>query len=255
MSGTRTIRRDPISTYLVLSSLLGLCIVALAVSTLRAPNSEADFPWRRPVTGSAFGLICILGIMASSRTFRCPRIFGHQTRNETETMRREEPEAVVDATPQLRGHHPSCGRFSGHMLWIGGEAFCAGCLGLAVGATISLLGAALYFLMGLSLSIGGGEVAFWMGFFGVLLGLLQYHLLDFRRGVVHMLVNVVFVVGAFLLLVGVDVLMRSPSAASYLLALDIFWIFTRIELSRRNHRMICESCDLGTCPLRRRGWI
>jgi len=251
---SRTIHYDPFSIYLLSTSLVGLCLTALAVSMFQNTNSYADSPWRRLVIGSLFGLICILGITAAFYPSKCSQEFHFKATRKRVTIE-EKLRKVTDETLRLRGHHPDCGRFSTHVLQINGEVFCAGCLGLAVGAMISLGGTILYFFAGLPISISSGLVVFWAGFVGVALGLLQYHLFDFGNGVFHMVLNVLFVVGAFLLLVGIDALMGSLLAAFYLLALDVFWIFTRIELSRRNHRAVCENCGLEACPLRRGGWI
>jgi len=158
--------------------------------------------------------------------------------------------SVVQATGEMRsfrfkGHHPDCGKFSAHVFKLGGKTYCAGCTGLVLGAAASLFGVAFYFFFGLP--VEQGSFIFWLGFLGVACGLLQYHLFNFGGSSVHLFLNVTFVFGAFLFLVGVDEIARSLAVDSYLLALNVYWVSTRIVLSRQEHRRICSICDVKLC--------
>jgi hypothetical protein len=108
----------------------------------------------------------------------------------------------------------------------------------------------LYFFVGVPLP--QTVLLFWLGFAGVAVGLLQhplYALFKPKHGVARVLVNIGFVVGAFLLLASVAELTNSLMLTAYLLLAIVYWIFTRIAMSRRGHRMICTLCgDMG-CSL------
>jgi hypothetical protein len=52
----------------------------------------------------------------------------------------------------------------------------------------------------------------------------------------------VFVLGAFMVLVGIDAVVESLFADLLLLAFIVFWIFTRILLSQWDHWRICGNC-------------
>jgi hypothetical protein len=133
---------------------------------------------------------------------------------------------------------------------MGGAVYCAGCTGLFVGAVIALAGSTLYFFLGVALP--NTLVVFWLGFAGVALGLLQHPLYAFfktKHGVVRVLVNIGFVVGAFLLLCSVTELTGNLLLEVYLLVAILYWIFTRIALSRRSHEGICTACGDRSCTL------
>jgi predicted phage tail protein len=147
-----------------------------------------------------------------------------------------------------RGHHPVCRNFSSHVIQIGGRIYCAGCAGLVVGAAIALAGTAFYvFLQDLSAQLV--SVSFWAGLVGVTLGLLQYELFV-NKASVHFLLNVVFVVGAFLLLIGVNELNGSLSLGIYLLLVILFLINVRSTLSRLEHEKKCAICNAEDCSLK-----
>jgi hypothetical protein len=58
---------------------------------------------------------------------------------------------------------------------------------------------------------------------------------------------VLFVNGAFLLLLGADQLVRSLSLDTYILIVIVFWISTRVVMSRSEHRRICAECPELSC--------
>jgi hypothetical protein len=119
-------------------------------------------------------------------------------------------------------------------------------MGLVTGGVISLIGCFPYFFLGFGVGEAGGY-AFGIGVGGVVCGLLQYHLFKGSSGTIHFLLNVVFVVGAFLLLLGVNALKSNFALEVYLLALMVFWIFSRMTLSQREHTKICAACGVQSC--------
>jgi len=244
LKGVPAILKGFTSTPPLLISLLGLCLVA--VLTFNNANSGADYPWRKPLIGSIFSSVCILGTLSAFFPSKCSQIIHFETQNGERTSSGSDSLSPLGKKPQLRGHHPSCEKFSAHILLIGNRTLCAGCSGLALGAIASLIGTSLYFFANFSLN-SGYLFIFWAGFIGVAGGLLQYHLFKVKEGSVHFLLNSAFVLGAFLLLMGADAMTSNLSVGIYILSLDIFWIYTRIELSRWNHSVICSNCKLEKC--------
>lgn len=240
----RKTARHVLSFYYLGLSLTGL--VLLAVLTFHSPVVAASFPLQKQLTGSIFGAICLLGVLAGLSPSRCSRILHFKkppskSSGETDQVNREGSQLA------LRGHHPSCGMFSSHVFRFGGKVYCAGCMGLVTGAFAAILGDFLYFFTGLD-ARGAGTLVFWLGFAGVACGLLQYNLLVDRTDV-HFVLNVTFVLGAFFLLVGVNEATGSLVLNLYLLTLIIFWIITRIALSQAEHRKMCAGCNLKPCSL------
>jgi hypothetical protein len=223
-------------------SLTGL--VPLAVIMYVFPASENGFMRQTQLTGIVFALICLFGIVAALFPSRCLRIT-HFKKNMKAGGKEEKGDSSAKKTVAFEGHHPVCGNFSSHVFYFGGEAYCAGCTGLATGAILSLAGSCLYFFAGLGVGETGGSL-FWLGFFGATCGLLQYKF-QTNSSYVHFFLNVVFVLGAFLLLVGVDAAKEDLTVNAYFLALVVYWIAARIVLSQTEHRRICRNCEIESC--------
>ena len=229
----------------LLFSFIGLSFVVMFVYL--GSSVSGNIPWRKPLVGTAFGVVCILGIFAGVFPSRCSRTFhfrrGRQANEQNSTLLPEKLQPVL-----FRGHHPNCGNFGPHVFRVGSTVLCAGCVGLVIGATVSVVGIAAFFF---------GEVScwpschliFWVGFVGVSCGLLQYHLFNLGRSSIHLLVNAFFVFGVFLLLVGVDSIVQNAVIDFYLVILSLFWVYTRIILSQFDHRKICAACAVEECEL------
>lgn len=221
-------------------SLLGLCLLAVLVSS--TPISSSNLTFRTHLTFSCFGAICILGIIAGIYPSKCSSVrhFRSIKKNVSQIDREDsDKKAVV-----LSGHHPTCETFSSHVILFRGKTYCAGCTGLVAGAIASLFGILLYFLVGLNIT-ESGKFIFYMGFVGVACGLLQYEL-PVNKGIVHFLLNIIFVLGAFFLLISVSEA-NSVGLDLYFLALTVYWIVTRIIMSRLEHLRMCATCGLISC--------
>lgn len=237
---------NSVPTLFLLTSLLGLCLVAAL--TFSHESLSATFPRRKPLIGSIFGSICLLGIIAGLSPSRCSQMLHFKTKSRKGSSHAAGTSGTGGRIFLLEGHHPNCGNFSAHVFRLRDKTFCAGCTGLILGAVMSIFGVILYFFAGLSIG-QSGFIVFWFGFAGVALGLLQYNI-KVKKSFVHLFLNVIFVFGAFLLLVGVDAVTRSFAVGLYINALSVFWVLTRIVLSQQEHRRICAACDVESCEFR-----
>ena len=221
-----SIRQDPVLTLNVAISLCGLFLVLILA--FNAPAIHEGFSWRKTLVGSVFSLICILGIFASLFPGQC-----------SETLHlREEGVGFTSHRTHDSSHHPDCREFSAHVVQIRSHRLCAACTGLLIGALIALVGTAFYFFMGGHIDEVGLWTV-WTGAAGLILGFSQLRF----RNLVRLLMNVFFVLGAFLLLVGTDYIVESLFADLFLTALIVLWISTRIQLSQWDHRRICSNCE------------
>ena len=205
---------------------------------------QDDVSWRKPVVGTVFSVICVLGILAGIFPSKCSSAFHFRKAKRGEFTK--EPVELPKEVLAFSGHHPDCGNFGAHVFQIRNKVFCAGCIGLILGAVLSLLGAALYFFLNLSLW-SNYLLVFWIGFVGVSCGLLQYHLFNWGKSSIHLFVNTFFVLGVFLLLIGVDAITQNALFDFYLVALSVFWLYTRIMLSQLDHRKVCTNCGVKKC--------
>ena len=233
---------------LVEAFLISVSIFGLALSTFFVfyPSILADdFAYRNLTIGSAFGAVCVLGICAALFPSSCLAIphFWKSDRNNRRKLK------VYETT--LRAHHPSCDNFSTHILIIGNMNFCATCSGLLVGAILALLGTGLYFFG--SFSIGDPAILVLIGAGGVSVGLLQSALPKFSSGYSRFFASILFVLGAFLMLVSIDMAVKNTSIDLFFVVLSVLWILTKISLSQRDHKLTCSNCSAKSCRHNKKG--
>jgi len=238
--------------FLVPVSLFGL---VLAVSFAIHPSiSKEDFVWRKPMVGSAFAAVCVLGILAVIFPNACSRFFDvgkHEKRQGRFFDFKRSALTSHSAVSTLSGHHPLCGRFSAHVFRLGERTLCATCSGLFLGALIVLVGVGMYFFG--NWQIGQyALLAVFVGAVGVLLGLLQSPLPMLQSGVIRMFTSTFLTLGTFLILVGADELAHSTSVGFFLVALTVLWLMTRISLSQWDHERICSKCAQNSCSFAER---
>ena len=208
-------------TYLVTVSLFGLFLVGILA--FYPPVVGESFLWRKIIVGSIFGAICILGILAVFFPKQCSG-------------------ASHGASSTVKGHHPDCESFSTHVFRMGNRTFCTACTGLLLGGLSALAGTILYFFSNWHVEQSSALLV-WVGILGVGFGLFQFKF----RGIFRFFLNAFFAFGAFLILIGVDELVRSVTVDLFLVALTVFWLFTRISLSQWDHERICYACKVATC--------
>lgn len=217
---------------------------------LNPPMANENFLWRKPVVGSLFGLICTFGILAVFFPTQCSAMFDF---GKEEKRRRLDVNmfAFHGTSSMAQGHHPDCENFSAHVFRIKDRRYCAACTGLLLGGLISLVGTFLYFFG--DWLIGQNSLqAVLIGLLGVAFGLFQFKV---RRSFVRLFLNTFFVLGAFLLLVGIDELAQNVFVDLFLVVLVVFWLFTRISLSQWNNWRICYTCNVVSCEFRISGKI
>ena len=175
-------------------------LLILAVLVLSSESSSDISFWRREIIGSAFIFICLVGMLASIR----PRYF-----------RRKLHVQMLSIGNTQRGHHPQCNNFLSHIVRFGNKILCAGCTGLFIGAFLSLIGSFIYFF---SYALIGdiAKILFLLGFVGVLFGTIFYKIVA-KNGIVRLFLNVFFVLGSFMLLVGIEDITGSIMIESYFL--------------------------------------
>jgi hypothetical protein len=125
---------------------------------------------------------------------------------------------------------------------IGSKTFCAACTGLFLGGLFALSGSFLYFFCHYNVE-QSSYLLVWIGILGVGFGLFQFKFRSFIR----LFLNIFFVLGTLLILVGIDKLVHSVTIDLFLVALILFWLFTRISLSQWDHKRICFACGIVNC--------
>jgi hypothetical protein len=227
--------------YKLLVSILGLSIILLL--TAFPPRVAGELSWRKVVVGSIFCSICILGIIAVFSPNRCLSIFRTRTNKENDSPDLANFISHGKSNP-LKGHHPTCGRFVSHIFRVKGKTYCAACVGLLFGGLLALVGASIYFFADLRVTdFNLGMIL--LGIVGISFGLFQFKFRNFIR----LSVNIIFVLGALLILIGIDELINSLFIDLFVVSLIVFWLLTRISLSQWDHERICFDCEIEYCSV------
>jgi hypothetical protein len=216
--------------FLVAVAIFGLAFVPFL---LLQPNLQVDnTPFRQPIVGALYSLVCVLGIVAVFYPGRCLLMF----QKPSSPLSANKPAASV----HFSGHHPDCEKFQANRIKLGGTYFCAACSGLLVGAIAALGGIALFSFGFFELKAGGiwvlavGEVLLVVGLAQVKLG-----------GYMKMAANTLFVVGSLIFLIVVDLTAQNLPLDVYALGLIAFMLWLRISLSENHNKKVCLAC--GRC--------
>ncbi len=236
--------------YPELLLLISLSFFGLFLTGILAifPPATQDLQFRKPLIGSIFGLICILGIIAAFSPRKCSRIFycekeGSSSRHNSKVgLVASSNTSSIFGLKIVHGHHPNCENFSAHEFQIGNKTFCTGCIGLILGGLINLFGTIMYFSNNWQIT-KESPFFIYIGIIGVVFGLLT-PLFNFRRTILRLSLNAFFIFGMFSILIGADMLGQSLFIDLFLISLSVFWLFTRISLSQWNHKRICYICGI-----------
>jgi hypothetical protein len=214
-------------SYLAVS----LAGVILAAAFLTKPRAASIIDWKLLIW-AVFSSLCLLGAMATFFPHRCsPLVVLPEDLDQSRFT-------TLKGVRLVHGHHPMCGKFGVHEFNVGRKTFCAGCAGLFIGVVAALSVATLYFVHRRSLPASSGYIG--LGF--VLLGLLYIPFFKVGFPMIRTAVNALFVLGFALVLVAVDGV-GSLVLDLIVIGLCSYWMFSRIQLSRMSHDIICDDCD------------
>jgi len=212
-------------------SFVGACVVSAFPASILVAQ---DLPWRKEIISSFYVTLCIMGSIAALLPAACTKACG--------------PKDSAWVPHVTLKHHPKCQGFSGHELRLGGRSFCAGCTGLLTGALISISLTAAY-----SAGVDPAQEAWILTELGVAAALLglSMPLSNSRSSLLRLVIGASFVIGMTFILIGLDSQLRSVEVDSFIILMALFWVFTRISLSKFVHNRICANC-LPRCVQRKR---
>jgi len=219
-------------------SIFGL--VSIPMLLTQSGKYQIDFSFSKPLIGSLFAGIYIMGISAIFYPKKCEKTFIFENRSE---LRGQGDYTILSGGMRFRGHHPDCEKFSANRITIQKATLCSACTGLLVGAVGALVGTLFYFFAGFVPPLADPTVLL-VGYAGMLLGLVQFKF----GGYVKLMANALFVLGSFIILITADLLGKSFLIDLYVLGLIFFLLLARILISEWNNRRICFKCE--GCELR-----
>jgi hypothetical protein len=210
-----------------------LALIILPFLLFQSAKFEVNFPNSKFLVGTLYSLVCLSGVVAVFYPKKCQNTFAYRKNAAFENK------SQIDKGPDLvfEGHHPHCRKFDGNRIKIRGFVFCSACTGLLIGGFFALIGTVLYFFFGTPFPLANLGILL-VGSGAMLLGLVQFVF----RGYVKLIVNGLFVVGSFLILISADLINGSLLIDLYVVGLIVFLLMTRIMLSEWNNRKICLEC-------------
>lgn len=139
------------------------------------------------------------------------------------------------------GHHPECEGFSSHILKVGNKTYCAGCLGLAIGAIIGILLLFIYLLVPDIVNSMPYVIMIIMGLVFIMINFFNVVTRN-KNSIVHVISNIILVSGFFLLVVGFFEITKSISFGLLAVIISYLLLDTRIQLSHWHHERTCIQC-------------
>ncbi len=232
---------------LLVSVVVSVCALgALTAVSLLSPHVHDEVAWRRPLTGSLFSVVCILGMTAVFFPQRCARRPsmhpGNQRQGSPQRQDVYHTTSSIAGITLTHGHHPPCERYYQHEFLFGGKTLCAACTGLFTGALISLAAACYVFVLQRPYNLPYG-LASAVGALGVVVGVVSYAVTNAQGPARRFFVNAVMVVGMLLALIGADGSGQSLALNVLLIGSCMLALFTRILLSQDRHERICRTCE------------
>lgn len=225
-----------ITLFLILTSIVSLILTMYLINY--SNNFEEKFSFHNIIVGSTFVSLCFMGSIASIFPRNCGKIFsykGKKNQNAIHSLKKS----------NSKGHHYQCKDYSNHTLKICKKYLCATCSGLLIGAILGIIGAILYFSGYLQVEII--PILTFFGAAGVFFGLFQSIIPKTKGPLSRFFSGIVFVLGTYSLLVNLDQVRNNTLVDLFFIATSIFWIFTKINLSQREHKITCLNCSTKHC--------
>ncbi len=145
------------------------------------------------------------------------------------------------------GHHPNCKKFQSHIILIKRSKYCAGCIGLALGAFVSILLMIYYFIIDNSQSTLNYQNIFFLGVIFIFNSYFE-SIIHKKNSIIHIIFNMLFIIG-FLLII-ISTLENSGDFIYGIISVLASFLFleTRIQISFLNHINTCFKCT-GQCKM------
>jgi hypothetical protein len=218
--------------YLILSITAAILLLTLAF--FNSSNTASVDIYDKLFVGGVFITSCLFGISLAIY----PGWFKRFTKQEKQNPNKKQTQKTAR---KRKGHHPDCDQFQNHTSRIDNKILCAGCLGLSIGAILSIFLMILYIVI-------GGELSFTTFYFFMFLGLIIIGLvyieimLPIRHTIIHVISNAFLVISFLLIVVCIFEITGNKIYGAVSILLSFLWLDTRIQLSYWQHSLICNNC-------------
>jgi hypothetical protein len=200
----------------------------LVLTTLM--NEPTSVLPQKPIHLIIFITICLLGGVATLFPRRCsldiPVSGDLQPARYTKFL----------GTRIIHGHHSDCIGFSNHEIRLSEKRICAGCLGLLTGSILAILITTTQIIQNILIPPQSG----YLGLLFVAAGLAYSVLVPGSPPALRTSLNALLVTGFALVYLS----LTSTRGLGLLgISFGLFWMFTRIRLSRWSHERLCAGCN------------
>jgi hypothetical protein len=218
---------------LLLSILAATLLITLVAFNLSNTTSVGIYD--KLFIGGMFITSCLFGISLAVYPGWFKRFIKQEKQIPTKNQ-------IQKTARKRKGHHPDCDQFQNHTIRIGNKILCAGCLGLSIGAILSIALMILYIVFGGELSI---TTNYFFMFFGlIVIGLVYLEIMHpIKHTIIHVLSNIFFVVSFLIVVIYIFEITGNKIYGAVSILLSFLWLDTRIRLSNWRHALICKSCD------------
>ena len=219
--------------YYLLLSIVAAVLILIMVLTKPITSNTTTFLDKLFVAGVFFAS-CIFGISIA--------IYPNWWRKNKRNIDHISNLQISKTSRSFEGHHPDCNMFRSHVVIIKNKPRCAGCLGLTLGALISIFLMILYLILSFRLPIVMYYILFILG---ILLLIFVYGeiMLSKRNMFFHILLNSLFILSFLVTTISIVELTENPVYGVLAVLLCFLWLDTRIHISNYKHQRICASCN------------
>jgi hypothetical protein len=227
-------KNQSLTFFLVSTSIFSLILI---LYLLIIDSNFAKIVFHNIIVGLTFSIVCIIGGIAAIYPSKCEKILSSKNSKKKDFIHSKKANS--------RAHHYLCKEYHGHTFQIGNEYFCATCSGLLTGAIFGIIGSVWYFSGFFQID----NIIFLTpaGFIGVSFGLFQSLIPKLNGARSRLLAGISLVLGAYILLINIDRSGGGTFVDLFFIVISIFWIFTKINLSQKEHREICLNCSPKLC--------
>jgi len=226
-------RYSPLIIHLVISNI-GLIVVSFLVFF---PSNYVEITWQKQIISIVFAALCFFGMIAVFFPNICSKIaFGNKQNNNNTINLSSDKFSSFFGIKLIHGHHSTLKQFSNHEFRLRNKSICAGCFGLFIGGFISFIGIIMYNFLDI-VFFGVPQQLVWLGVVSVVLAIFSpifYNVSSFVR----IFLNIFLILGMLFILIGIDILFSSFGINIFLIGLFIFFIISRISVSKYNHEKI-----------------
>ena len=226
-------QKNHILYYIILSALSAFLI--LVITFFSSSNVNTIEIHDKLLVGAVFITSCIFGITLVKYPGWLRRKTGHRYHDSVKKQTQK-------ITVKYKGHHPDCGRFCSHTVITKNKTYCAGCLGLAIGSTISIILVIIYISITLRQNLNLFYFLMFLGFIIIVFTYVEI-MLPIRYAIIHVASNIFFVIGFLLITIGIIETTGNKIYGMISILLSFLWLDSRIQLSNWQHTKICQSCN------------